>query len=384
MMSKEVKIGLVSLLVGLGLGLSFGLGYLLGGDVQTEGDPHLASVEQAWNIILNDYIDKDKVDAEMLSQAAIEGMIALLDDPYTAYLDAEAYQLDASDSEGKYSGIGASVGIQEGQLTIVAVFEGSPAASAGIQAGDVILEIDGVSTSGMDLYDAVLVVRGDSGTSVSLLILRQGETEAVEIIVVREQIEVPSVDLEMLADIAYISIGQFTERTDNELTLVLEDIAGEGADGIILDLRGNPGGLLDSVVLVTSHFVTEGEVLSIRDSYGNVEVYVVSPQQLTTDLPMVVLVDGYSASGSEVVAAALQDHERAVIAGTTTYGKGSANTMKELADGSGLYITVARWLTPDGGLIEGIGVIPDIELELIGEEAVQWAVDYLHGDEQTA
>jgi carboxyl-terminal processing protease len=384
MMSKEVKIGLVSLLVGLGLGLSFGLGYLLGGDVQTEGDPHLASVEQAWNIILNDYVDKDKVDAEMLSQAAIEGMIALLDDPYTAYLDAEAYQLDASDSEGKYSGIGASVGIQEGQLTIVAVFEGSPAASAGIQAGDVILEIDGVSTSGMDLYDAVLVVRGDSGTSVSLLILRQGETEAVEIIVVREQIEVPSVDLEMLADIAYISIGQFTERTDNELTLVLGDIADEGADGIILDLRGNPGGLLDSVVLVTSHFVTEGEVLSIRDSYGNVEVYVVSPQQLTTDLPMVVLVDGYSASGSEVVAAALQDHERAVIAGTTTYGKGSANTMKELADGSGLYITVARWLTPDGNLIEGIGVIPDIELELTGEEAVQWAVDYLHGDEQTA
>jgi len=383
-MSKEVKTGAIGLLLGLGLGLAFGLGYLLGGDVQTQDDPHLTSVEQAWNIILSDYVDKDEIDTEMLSQAAIEGMLALLDDPYSAYLDAEAYQLDASGSEGEYSGIGASVGIQDGQLTIVAVFEGSPAAAAGIQAGDVILEIDGVPTSGMDLYDAVLLVRGDEGTSVSLLVLRQGETEAVEVVVVRGQIEVPSVDFEMRGDIAYIRIEQFTERTNDELTPVLEAVAAEGAEGIVLDMRGNPGGLLDTVVMVTSRFVTEGEVLRIRDSYGNVDVYVVSHQEVTTDLPMVVLVDGYSASGSEVVAAALQDHERAVIAGTTTYGKGSANTMKELADGSGLYITVARWYTPDGNLIEGIGVIPDVELELTDEEAVQWAVDYLHGDEQGA
>lgn len=376
-MSKEVKIGLVSMLMGLGLGLSFGLGYLLGGDMQTQ-DPSFTSVEQAWNIILNDYVDKDEIDTGMLSQAAIEGMIAVLDDPYTAYLDAEAYQLDISESEGEYTGIGASVGIQDGQLTVVAVFDGSPAAVAGIKTGDVILEIDSVSTSGMDLYDAVLKVRGDLGTSVSLLILRQGDTEPVEIIVIREQIEVPSVDFEMRADIAYISIEHFTERTNQELTPVLEAIAAEGADGIVLDLRGNPGGLLDSVVLVTSRFLTQGEVLSVRDSHGNVEVYVVTPQELTTDLAMVVLVDEYSASGSEVVAGALKDHERAIIAGAATYGKGSANTLKELADGSGLYITIARWLTPDGHLIEGIGVIPDVELELADDDAIQWAIDYLH------
>jgi len=376
-MSKEVKIGLVSMLMGLGLGLSFGLGYLLGGDMQTQ-DPSFTSVEQAWNIILNDYVDKDEIDTGMLSQAAIEGMIAVLDNPYTAYLDAEAYQLDISESEGEYTGIGASVGIQDGQLTVVAVFDGSPAAVAGIKTGDVILEIDSVSTSGMDLYDAVLKVRGDLGTSVSLLILRQGDTEPVEIIVIREQIEVPSVDFEMRADIAYISIEHFTERTNQELTPVLEAIAAEGADGIVLDLRGNPGGLLDSVVLVTSRFLTQGEVLSVRDSHGNVEVYVVTPQELTTDLAMVVLVDEYSASGSEVVAGALKDHERAIIAGAATYGKGSANTLKELADGSGLYITIARWLTPDGHLIEGIGVIPDVELELADDDAIQWAIDYLH------
>jgi carboxyl-terminal processing protease len=215
---------------------------------------------------------------------------------------------------------------------------------------------------------------------VRLLVLHQDEAEPVEIMVVREEIEVASVEFEMRGDIAYIKISRFTERTDEELTPVLEALTTESAVGIILDLRGNLGGLLDSVVLVTSRFVTQGEVLSVRDSYGNVDVYVVSQQELTTDLPMVVLVDGFSASGSEVVAGALQDYERAIIAGATTYGKGSANTLKQLADGSGLYITIARWLTPDGNLIEGEGVVPDVPLELTGEDAIQWAIDYLHSN----
>jgi carboxyl-terminal processing protease len=377
-MSKEVKIGIVSLLLGLCLGLFFSFGYLMGGDSQTQ-EPTLASVEQAWNIILNDYVDKDKIDVSLLSQAAIEGMVAALNDPYTVYMDAATYQLDMSESAGEYSGIGAVIGIQDGQLTVIALYDGSPAAAAGIRTGDVILEIDGVTTSGMDFNEVGIKVRGDVGTSLSLLILHQGETEPVEVMVVREQIKVPSVGFEMRGDIAYISIDQFTERTNDELTPVLEAIAAEGATGIVLDLRGNPGGLLDSVVLVASRFFEQGEVLSVRDSDGNVEVYAVTPQELVTDLPMVVLVDGYSASGSEVVTGALQDYGRAVIAGTTTYGKGSANVLEGLADGSGLYITVARWLTPNGNLIEGIGVIPDVALELTGEDAIQWAIDYLHG-----
>jgi len=380
-MSRGVKIGLVSLLLGLSLGLSFGFGYFLGSPIPTPApDVAFASVEQAWNIILNDYVEKDKIDVNLLSQAAIEGMVEALDDPYTAYMDPETYQLDISESEGKFYGIGAEVGIKDGQLTIIAPFADSPAAEAGIRAGDAILEIDGMPTSEMGLYEAVLKVRGPKGTSVRLLILHQGETEPVEIIVVREEIKVPSVEFEMRGDIAYIKISRFTERTDEELTPVLEALTTEGAIGIILDLRGNPGGLLDSVVLVASRFVTQGEVLSVRDSYGNLDVYVVSQQELTTDLPMVVLVDTSSASGSEVVAGALQDHERATIAGSTTYGKGSANTLKQLEDGAGLDITIARWLTPDGRLIEGEGVVPDVELELSGEDAIQWAIDYLHGN----
>ena len=380
-MSRGVKIGLVSLLLGLSLGLSFGFGYFLGSPIPTPTpDVAFASVEQAWNIILNDYVEKDKIDVNLLSQAAIEGMVEALDDPYTAYMDPETYQLDISESEGKFYGIGAEVEIKDGQLTIIAPFADSPAAEAGIRAGDAILEIDSMPTSEMGLYEVVLKVRGPKGTSVRLLILHQGETEPVEIIVVREEIKVPSVEFEMRGDIAYIKISRFTERTDEELTPILESITTEAARGIILDLRGNLGGLLDSVVRVASRFVTQGEVLSVRDSYGNLDVYVVSQQELTTDLPMVVLVDTSSASGSEVVAGALQDHERATIAGTTTYGKGSANTLKQLEDGSGLYITIARWLTPDGRLIEGEGVVPDVELELSGEDAIQWAIDYLHGN----
>jgi carboxyl-terminal processing protease len=380
-MSKGVKIGLASLLIGLSLGLSFGFGYFLGGTTtELAPEPAFASVEQAWNIILSDYVEKDSIDVSLLSQAAIEGMVEALDDPYTAYMDPEIYQLDVSESEGKFEGIGAEVAMEDGQLTIIAPFADSPAAEAGIRAGDVILEIDGLSTSEMGLYEAVLKIRGTKGTSVRLLILHQDETEPVEIIVVREEIEVASVEFEMRGDIAYIKISRFTERTNDELSPVLEALTTEGAKGIILDLRGNPGGLLDSVVLVTGRFVTQGEVLSVRDSDGNVDVYVVSQQELTTDLLMVVLVDGSSASGSEVVAGALQDYERAIIAGATTYGKGSANILKQLADGSGLYITIARWLTPDGNLIEGEGVVPDVALELTGEDAIQWAIDYLHGN----
>jgi carboxyl-terminal processing protease len=226
----------------------------------------------------------------------------------------------------------------------------------------------------------VLNVRGPKGTTVRLLVLHQGETEPVEIEIIRGEIELTSVRFEMRGDIAYISISQFTEKTNEELSPVLESIAGGVASGIILDLRSNPGGVLAAVVDVTSRFLKEGVVIIVVDSEGDEEVITVNRQQLTTDLPIVVLVNGFSASGSEVLAGALQDHGRAIIAGTTTFGKGSVNFLNMLEGGSGLYITGARWLTPNGSLIEGIGITPDVALELGGEDAVQWAIDYLRGN----
>jgi len=367
----------ITLLLGIVLTLSYGAGCALGTRTSPNLDHGLESVEQAWDIILNDYVDKDKLDTSALSQAAIKGMLEALDDPYTSYLDTETYQLGLSSMEGKFEGIGAHVGVEDGQLMIIAPIADSPAAKAGIRAGDTILEINGSPTSEMSLAEAVLSIRGPKGTSVSLLILHQGETEPEEIEIVRAEIELNSVNFEMRGDIAYINITHFTERTNEELSPVLQSITQEAATGIILDLRNNPGGLLQTVIDVAGRFLKEGVVVNVVDNQGKLTASVVKPSGASTDLPLVILVNNYSASGSEVLAGALQDHARATIAGTSTYGKGSVNILHQLKDGSGLYITTARWLTPEGRLIEGKGIDPDFEIELQGEDAIQWAIDYL-------
>jgi len=340
----------------------------------TEG---LDLVAEARGIILQDYVEQESLDADELSRGAIKGMVEALDDPYSAYLDPEMYQLSSSDFEGKFEGIGAHVAIRDDQLVIIAPIPNTPADSAGIRPGDSILEIDGKPTSGMSLAEAVLLVRGPQGTVVNLLVLHEGESKPVAIEIVRAEIEVDSVYFEMRENIAYIGITHFSSRTDTELSSALEGVALEGATGVILDLRSNPGGVLPTVVDVASHFLTEGTVVDVVDNQGEHTIMSVRPKRVTTDLPMVVLVDEFSASGSEVLAGALQDHERATIAGTTTFGKGSVNVLRKLSDGSGLYITTARWLTPEGRLIEGEGITPDYELELEGEEAISWAIDYL-------
>ena len=375
-MSKIPKIMVIALLV-VSLALSFGAGCALDTRTPPSSSQSLDVVEEAWNIIFQDYVDKDRLDASKLSQAAIKGMVEAVDDPYTSYLDAETYQLSLSSLEGKFEGIGAQVAVKDNQLMIIAPIADSPADKAGIRAGDKILEIDGRSTLEMSLVEAVLLVRGPRGTTVRLLILHQGETEPEEIEIVRAEIELPSVHFEMRQDIAYINITYFSEGTDEELSPVLDSITREAATGIILDLRSNPGGLLPIVIDVASRFLTEGVVVDVVDNQGKHTTMTVKRNGVTTDLPLVVLVDSYSASGSEVLAGALQDYGRATIAGTITYGKGSVNILRQLKDGSGLYITTARWLTPNGRLIEGEGICPDYELELEGEDAIQWAIDYL-------
>lgn len=374
-MSKKMKLALISLLAVAILALSFGVGYDLGG--QSVLDEDVVSVEQAWYFIFNDYVDKAKLNSDNMSRAAIEGMIEELDDPYTSYLSDEVYQLGLGSLAGEIEGIGAQVGIRDDKLTIIAPIAGSPADKAGIRAGDVILEVDGKSTAEMSLAEAVLTIRGTKGTAVRLLVLHEDESEPVEIEIIRDTIELTSVLFEMKEDIAYIYITHFSRQTDEELVPVLVSLAEKGARGIILDLRSNPGGLLDEVVDITSHFLTEGVVVSVVDNKGGQVFHDVKTSEVVTDLPVVILVNGFSASGSEVLSGALQDHGRATVAGSKTFGKGSVNILRELENGSAIYITTARWLTPNGRLIEGEGIEPDIELELEGEEAVQWAIDYL-------
>ncbi len=379
-MPKTIKIIVITLLLVVSLALSFGAGCILGDRTPPSLGQGLDSIAEAWDIIINDYVGKDRLDTGKLSQAAIKGMLEALDDPYSAYLDAETYRQWLSSLEGKYEGIGAYVGIEDEQIAIIAPIADSPAAKSGIKAGDIILEINDRSASEMSLAEAVLYIRGPKGTSVRLLILHQGETEPEEIEIVRAEIELLSVRFEMRGDIAYINITYFSERTNEELSPVLESITREAATGIILDLRSNPGGLLQTVVDVASRFLKEregGVVVDVVDNQGKHTTSTVKPKGTTTDLPLVVLVDSYSASGSEVLAGALQDYDRATIAGTTTYGKGSVNILHQLQDGSGLYITTARWFTPNGRPIEGKGIDPDYELNPEEEDAIQWAIDYL-------
>ncbi len=376
-MSKNIRLILFSLLLLAILALAFGSGFTLGSQSSPGSSEGKKVLTQAWDFIFNDYVDQDRLDDSALSQAAIKGIIEELDDPYTSFLDAESFKLGLSNLHGEIEGIGAQVGIREEQLTVIAPIAGSPADQAGVEAGDVILEVDGQPTSEMSLAEAVLNIRGPKGTAVVLLILHQQETEPVKIEIIRDSIGLTSTIFEMKEDIAHIRITHFSGRTADEMLPILESLTEQGATGIIIDLRHNPGGLLDEVISVVSYFIPEGVVVKVVDNQGEVTTREVTPVHLTVDLPMVVLVDGASASGSEVLSGALQDYGRATVAGQQTFGKGSVNILRQLDDGSGLYITIARWLTPDGRLIEGEGITPDIELDLEEVDAVQWAIDYL-------
>ncbi len=378
---------LPTLLVVVLIVLSFGAGFAYS-KLFTPAAPELPAefntLGEVWELLSEDYVNNEALDPEELSRGAIEGMLEALGDPYTSYL--ESYQVAWSDLEGSFEGIGAIVSMEDGELTVVSPIAGGPAERQGVRAGDKILEIDGEPISGMNLMEAVLKVRGDKGTTVTLLILHQGETTPVAIEIVREEIKLDSVYLDMLPDdIAHIRITHFAERTPDELTSALNDALQSGAWSIILDLRGNPGGLLDVVVDVVDEFLDGGIILYAADDEGDIiEEWPASSGGLATDLPLIVLVDGGSASGSEVLAGALRDHERATLIGTITYGKGSVNILHELSDGSALYVTTARWLTPDLHLIEGVGLTPDIEVEITAEDIasgqdpqLESAIEYL-------
>ena len=373
-MRKTIKntVIIILLLASLTLGLTAGCNLQIGTTTESELDV----VDEVWQIIFQEYVEKDKLDVDTLRQGAIKGIVEALNDPYTSYLDTQTYQQSMNEITGMYEGIGAYVGMKDEQITIVAPIVGSPADKAGIRAGDVILEIDGNSTSGLSVEEVVLLIRGPKGTSVTLLVLHQGDTVPEEIEVIRDEIELTSVYSEMKEDIAYIVISHFSDRTYDELSSALEDITSEEATGIILDLRSNPGGVLDAVVDVASCFLHKGIILHVVDSQGTSVPLSVTKARITTDLPMVILTDNYTASASEVLSGALQDYARATIAGQTTYGKGSVNTIYQLEDGSGLIITTHRWLTPNERLIEGIGISPDYELDE-EEDAIQWAIDFL-------
>jgi carboxyl-terminal processing protease len=370
--------------------LSFGAGFAYSQLLYTtpELPDEFNALRDTWNILSNDYVNNEALDPEELSKGAIEGMLDALGDPYTSYI--ENYDLAVSGLQGSFEGIGAVISVKNSELTVVSPIAGGPAERQGVRSGDKILKVDGEPTSNMSLIEAVLKIRGEKGSTVTLLILHQDENTPVEVEIIREEIEIDSVYLDMLPDnIAHLQITYFAEKTPGEFTTALNNALQSGALGIILDLRGNSGGYLYVVADVASEFLDGGIVLYEADNAGDIiEEWTASTGGLVTDMPLVVLVDGGSASGSEVLAGALQDRGRATLIGTKTYGKGSVNVLHQLSDNSAIYVTTARWLTPDRHLIEGKGITPDIEVEITEEDIssgldpqLESAIEYLEDQE---
>jgi len=350
----------------------------------TDLPPEFDILSESWLKLSETYVDKDKLDAEKLSQGAVKGMLEALDDPYTGYIEPESHKMEMAGFSGKYEGIGAVLGTAEDQLVIVSPFSGSPAENAGLKAGDKILKIDGEDAAKMTPFEASQKIRGEAGTPVKLLIQHEGETESIEVEIIRAEIPLESVFVEMHGDIAHIRITQFLRPTGDDLRTALKDVIAKGTKGIILDLRNNPGGTLDGAIDVASQFLLRGIVADVIDGNGNHSPLRVKPGGVATNLPLIVLVNEGSASASEIVAGALKDYGRAKLAGTKTFGKGSVQRVVTLEDGSGLHITAARWFTPNGEPINGVGIAPDFALDLEGDELVDWAVNYLQSQINTA
>ena len=331
----------------------------------TELPPGFLRVAEVWEVLRQEHVNRETLDAETVSEGAIRGMLQSLDDPYASYLNAEQFGVETQDYKGYFEGIGAQVGMRNGHLTIIAPIPDTPAQRAGIRPGDVILGIDGESTENITLLEAVAKIRGEKGTTVELLVMHLNEAQAVTIVVERGVISLTSVNFTMLDDgVGLLGISNFSDSTNDEVEAALGQFEDAGGTGLIVDLRNNPGGLLRSVVDVASQFLDDGIVVYQVDAQGQRQDWTVGSGGIGEDVPMVVLINGFSASASEVFAGAMIDHQRATVVGMTSFGKGSVNTLRPLSDGSGIYFSIARWYTPNGTLIEGEGITPDIEVEL--------------------
>jgi carboxyl-terminal processing protease len=321
--------------------------------------------------IRSNYVDEEKTGYHDLIHDALRGMMQSLD-PHSQFMEPEAYREMKDETSGEYGGIGIQIGMPENALTIIAPMEDTPAYRAGLQAGDRIVEIDGVKTDGMVMADAVKKLRGEKGTRIVLKILRLKEKELREVELVREIIKVTSVKGTRMFDggLGYIRITQFMEPTADALDEALRKLLDQGMKGLVLDLRNNPGGLLNSAIAVSSKFLNRDDLVVFTRGRGGIpkDSAKAYGERTYTGFPMVILVNKWSASASEIVAGALQDHKRAILVGERTFGKASVQSVFPLEDGSALRLTTAKYYTPSEKVIHEKGIAPDIEVSIEPDE----------------
>ena len=345
---------LLTLLIGIFLGKGWErTGYA------TEAYEELRAFSEVLTKVQKHYVEPVKV--KDLVQGAIRGMLSTLD-PHSAYMTPDMYKEIQVETKGEFGGVGIQIGIKDNRLTVIAPIEGTPAHRAGIKAGDHITKVNDDATKDLTLMDAVRKMRGPKGTKVALTVRRQGNPEPLVFELVRDIIKIRSVRSEVIEDkIGYIRVSQFQESTGKDLGKALKKFQEQNLQSTILDLRNNPGGLLNAAVEVSEHFVGPGKlIVYIKTRDGRKDEYVSRAKEQQDERPMISLVNEGSASASEIVAGALQDWELAAVVGTTTFGKGSVQTILPLSDGSGLRLTTAKYYTPKGRSIQSTGITPDI------------------------
>jgi carboxyl-terminal processing protease len=386
---QAIKIAVISGVVLVVLITTFGLGVALGGSgiffepgvVRAADQPvEFDTFWEAWNIIQRRFIDKEALNVTALTYGAIRGMVqALGDEGHTVFLTPEELTRQRTDISGKFSGIGAQLGVEDSLPVIIAPFDGSPADKAGIKAGDIILSVNGEDVTTLPLNEIVDRIRGPEGTDVTLTVLRPEETKSLDITITRGEIDVPAATWGMVpgTEVALIRLSQFSADATDDIKKSITEAEAAGAKSLIIDVRNNPGGLLDQAIKVTSQFLKDGNVLQQEDAEGNRKAYPVVEGGLATDIPLAVLINRGSASSSEIFAGAIQDHNRGKVVGETTFGTGTVLEPFQLEDGSALMLGTSQWLTANGRLIRKHGIEPDeavkvpIEADLISPLALK-------------
>jgi len=343
--------------VALVFGVVIGKGWERTGHA-TESYEELKTFSEVLSQVQRNYVEETKV--KDLVQGAIRGMLATLD-PHSAYMTPEMYKEMQVETKGEFGGVGIQIGVKENRLAVIAPIDGTPAQRAGIKAGDYITKVNDEPTKDLSLMDAVQKMRGPKGTKVNLTIQREGVPDPLQFLLVRDTIKIESVKSKVLDNIGYVKLTQFQEATGRDLGKVLKQFKEQKLQSTILDLRNNPGGLLTAAVEVSEQFLPSGKlVVYTKGRESKKDEWFAKGKDQMDDSPMIILVNEGSASASEIVAGALQDYGRAVIVGTTSFGKGSVQTILPLGDGSGLRLTTAKYYTPKGRSIQSTGITPDI------------------------
>lgn len=373
-----ILIGIISFVVGFSFGKSkpvdvniTGLEGNLNPPTSTNAKTDFNLFWQTWDVLKREFIDSDNLENKALIYGAIEGLVNAADDPYTVFLPPQEAKQFQEDIEGSFGGIGAEIGIRKEQLVVIAPLDDTPASKAGLKAGDRILEINGTSTAGMDIGAAISLIRGKVGTEVKFIILGKDAEKPKEVEITRALITIPTLKWEIKeGNIAYMKLSSFNAQALRLFYQASLETLLRGADGLVLDLRNNPGGFLEVAVDIGGWFLKRGDVVVIeRFKNADDKVFRANGNEAWRRFPVVLLVNEGTASAGEILAGSLQDQKGVKLVGQKTFGKGSVQTLQELSDGSTLKVTVAKWVLPGGRILEKNGIDPDYKIELTEKDS---------------